>query len=124
MTPHALIVEDNAELSGLLADILTMMNIHADIAGDGRIATEKLAATVPDVVLLDMHIPFISGGHLLDQIRHDCRLADTRVLVITADALQAERARVDADVVFLKPVSMEQIQDILPRLVPGVSQPN
>ena len=119
MNLQALIVEDNTELSELLADILFSLDIRTDVAYEGRTASQKLKTTVPDLVLLDMHLPHVSGVELLKQIRSSDRLERIKVIVITADALLAEATRDQADATLIKPVGIDDLRNTVFRLVPG-----
>ncbi len=118
MILQALIIEDNFELNAVLADILLMLGIQVDTARDGSVALKKLKGTVPDLVLLDMHIPNISGQELLNQIRGDKRFQNTKVLVLTADVLLAKAIRNQADAALTKPIGIEQLQDAIFQLLP------
>lgn len=110
MNPQALIIEDHFELGDIFADLLTFMGIQAEVVRDGKLAAQRLKEVVPEIVLLDMHLPNVSGRQLLAQIRADQRLSQTKVLVMTADSQQGESLRREADVVFIKPVALDQIQ--------------
>ena len=79
---------------------------------------------VPALVMLDLHIPTITGEVLLRQIRADPRLADTRILLATADALRAEVLRPEVDMVLLKPISFTQLSDLAARLLKAITLKN
>jgi DNA-binding response OmpR family regulator len=77
-----------------------------------------LIETQPAVVVLDLHLPYISGVEILRQIRAEARLAEMRVMITTADSLNAERLRGEADLILLKPISFSQLRDLAARLRP------
>jgi DNA-binding response OmpR family regulator len=108
-TPLALIIEDDEDLSMIFAAALAAAQFKTEVIQDGNTAAVRLAATRPDVVVLDLHLPNISGRELLEQIRGDARLAHTRVMLASADALMAQSMRRDADLVLLKSVSFSQL---------------
>jgi CheY-like chemotaxis protein len=81
-----------------------------------------LANLTPALVVLDLHLPHVSGKTLLRQIRADERLRETRVILTTADALMAAHLDEEADVVLLKPVSVTQLRDLATRLRPGYNE--
>jgi CheY-like chemotaxis protein len=68
-------------------------------------------------VVLDLHLPGVSGRKLLDVIRADGRLTKTRVILATADYRTAEELRDSADLVLLKPISFKQLRDLSARLL-------
>ena len=75
-------------------------------------------------MVLDLHIPTITGEVLLRQIRSDPRLADTRIILATADALRAEVLRPEVDMVLLKPISFTQLSDLAARLLKAITLKN
>lgn len=114
--PFALIIEDNEKLAAIFAQALQMAQFETEIVSDGTMALDRLAGTIPKVVVLDTHLPGVSGREILKQIRQDERLVLTRVIVATADALIAEGLRSQADLVLLKPISFTQLRDLAMRL--------
>lgn len=119
MSKHlALIIEDDDKLANIFSLALDAADFKTDVARDGETALAKLAATTPDLVVLDLHLPQVSGEDILKQIRADERLARTKVMIATADALMAESLRRKADLVLLKPVSVNQLTQLALRLRP------
>ena len=59
------------------------------------------------VVVVDLHLPGLSGLDLLEYIRAEARLAQTRVIVMTADVPLADTAGKLADSVMIKPASID-----------------
>ena len=113
----ALIIEDDQKLASIFAAALKMVKFDPEIIHDGHTASTRLAATIPDLVVLDLHLPYVSGQDLLKQIRADARLTQTRVIIVTADSALAENLQ-EADLTLLKPVSMVQLRDLALRLRP------
>lgn len=120
----ALIIEDHENLAKTFAKALSTANFETEIAKNGQDALARLASMTPDVVVLDLHLPKVSGKDILKQIRDDTRLAKTRVMVVTADALLAENLRKEADLVLLKPVSFGQLQDMAIQLLTSDKEPH
>ena len=114
--PLALIVEDNYDLSRIFAQALQSAGFEPQIVRTGDLALLRLASITPDVVVLDLHLPYVSGTEILRQIRADPRLAKTRVIVTTADERMAETLREEADLVLVKPISFSQLRDLSVRL--------
>ena len=115
----ALIIEDNSDLAVIFAQALQAAGFATGIIRDGDQALARLAIATPDVVVLDLHMPRVSGAEILRRIRADARLAGTRVIVATADAYVADVLREQADLVLIKPVSFTQLRDLAGRLVPS-----
>jgi two-component system cell cycle response regulator DivK len=115
--PFALIVEDDIELSDIFSVVLRASGMDTEIVRDGKQALGRINATMPDVVVLDMHLPNVSGLEILAEVRANLTLRGLRVVVVTADALLAKASEDQADMTLLKPVSFSQISDITSRLV-------
>lgn len=79
---HILIVEDEAEMAGLLSRGLREESYEVSVARDGRTALELSAANAFDVILLDVMLPQMDGLQVAKQLR--CREAETPVLMLTA----------------------------------------
>ena len=112
----ALIVEDEAELADIFARALAKAGFVSEITMDGDTALSWLSSTKPDLVLLDLALPGTQGEDILDHIRTDPRLANTKVIVATAYGELAEPLKEKADVVLIKPVGFTQLRELAARL--------
>ena len=112
----ALVIEDDTDLSEIFSRALQKAGFEVESILDGRTAQERLKEAVPNVIVLDMHLPFVDGPTLLKQIRADPRLGKTRVIIATADSNQAEFYRDMATIVMVKPITFSQLRDISARL--------
>lgn len=112
-----LIIEDAPEIAEIFSEILKSHGLETQIVNDGAGALQAIHEHQPALILLDMHLPNISGQEILTHIRRDPCLANTRVIAVTADALLARTLEVDADLVLIKPVSYGQIRDLTRRLL-------
>jgi CheY-like chemotaxis protein len=83
---------------------------HIVEADDGEESLELARKVRPDVVILDMMMPRLSGLEVLTWLRQEKELSDTRVIVLTAQPEAREDAlREGADVVMVKPFEPSQI---------------
>jgi len=114
--PFALIIEDDYDASLIFAEALQAAGFETEIIRSGDTALARLAATTPDAVVLDLHMPHVSGVDIMEQIRADERLAETQVIVATADPRLADTLQDDADLVLIKPISFSQLRDLAARL--------
>lgn len=123
MSELALIIEDDEDLASIFAEALRGVGFEVELVADGQIAQERLKnGTVPFLVLLDMHLPHISGADLLTNvIRKDERFAKTIIIITTADARMGEAYGEQVDFVMIKPISFVQLRDLTRRLKPKES---
>lgn len=120
MNELALIIEDDEDLANIFAEAVRGVGFDVELVADGRLARERLrSGLVPYIILLDMHLPHISGADLLTQIiRKDERFANSIVVITTADARMGEAYTEQADFVLVKPISFVQLRDLTSRLKP------
>lgn len=119
MSELALIIEDDADLADIFAEALRSVGFEVDHAADGKIAQGKIRSeVVPYLILLDMHLPHISGADLLTEMKADKRFSDTTIIITTADARMGETYRDQVDFVLVKPISFVQLRDLTARLKP------
>ncbi len=114
--PFILIVEDERDIAALFRHVMDLAGYRTEIASNGRAALERLGSCEPDVVLLDLSLPGISGVNVLQRMRVDERLKRIPVVVVTAYSELADNLAVEPDLVMLKPVSAVQLTDLVHRL--------
>src|SRR5260221_9580636 len=107
------IVDDDIDICDTFADILTHTGHEVKILNSGTEAFRLLPKLVPDVVLLDMHMPGVSGVLTLSYIRRLSRLANTKIIIISGHPELAESAKSiwGADLFLPKPISPKQLVD-------------
>ena len=110
--PLAFIVEDNPDLSEISAEALREAGFAVETIARGDKALARLAETVPVIVILDMHLPGADGERILHYIRSEPRLAQTRIVITSADAFMARVLDGQADLTLLKPVDFYQLRDL------------
>lgn len=115
--PLALIIEDNEMLSSLFEEAFIEAGYETETALDGQKASTRLQEITPYIILLDLHLPYVSGETLLTQIRTDSRLDDTRIIVASADGTWSAHLESDVDFVLNKPVSYVQLRLLASRLL-------
>lgn len=110
--PLALIVEDDPQLVNIFSIAMQIAGFETDTAADGRAALDKLTRLTPDVILLDVHLPHVSGSDVLRHIRADARLQKSTIVLSTADSREAAQLRTEANLVLLKPVSFKELVEL------------
>ncbi len=106
-----LIVEDNDMNRKLFRDILHVHNFDVIEASTGPEAIELAANETPDLIILDMQIPEISGPEVVRWIRGASNLSHTPIIAVTAFAMKADEARfldTGVDAYLPKPISIDK----------------
>jgi two-component system, cell cycle response regulator DivK len=115
----ALIIEDDEDLANIFAEALHGVGYEVEQVADGKIAQERLkSGPAPFLILLDMHLPHVSGGDLLTNMKKDERFANTIIIITTADARMGDAYSDQVDFVMIKPISFVQLRDLTHRLKP------
>ncbi|HXF85497.1 MAG TPA: response regulator [Anaerolineales bacterium] len=103
-----LIVEDDADMRRLLKIVVESLNAETQEAEDGETAIRIIEnGDNPDLVLLDLHLPNVSGDEVLDKIREHCN--NCIVVVVTADVFAASGFIEKVDGVFTKPFKTKEL---------------
>ena len=116
--PSALIIEDDRDIVALFRHVLDLAGYRTEIVLHGKVAVEYLSKTRPDIVLLDLGLPGVSGSEILVMMREDERLKDVPVVVITAHPHLAEILPAAPQLVLIKPVNIEQLSNLILRICP------
>ena len=116
--PFALIIEDERDIVALFRHVLDLAGYRTEIVLDGKVAMEHLSRTTPDIVLLDLGLPGLSGTEILVRMQADERLKKIPVVVITAFPHIAQALPVTPQLVLIKPVNIEQMSTLIQRICP------
>ena len=119
MSELALIIEDDEDLASIFAEAMRGVGYEVEHIADGKLAQERLKnGNIPFIILLDMHLPHVSGGDLLAEIKQNENYSTTTLVITTADARMGDLYRDQADFVLVKPISFVQLRDLTSRLKP------
>jgi len=107
--PVLLIVDDDQELCSLLVEYLTPEGFAVELLANGAAALERLARSSPDLVVLDVMLPEISGFEVLRRIR---ATSGVPVIMLTARGEEVDRVvglEMGADDYLAKPFSPREL---------------
>jgi two-component system, OmpR family, alkaline phosphatase synthesis response regulator PhoP len=108
-----LIVEDDVHLAYLLGYLAQKEGFTVEQVADGRAASQRLAmAPVPDLVLLDVMLPYTDGFELLSRLRATAGWQHVPVIVLTAKVHEEDAVRalaLGADDFLTKPFSPAEL---------------
>ena len=86
-----LIVEDNDDIANIMRITLDYLGIESHIARNGTLALEFVSDRMPDLMLLDIGLPGMTGWEVLEAIKNRYPDAEFPVIVLTAFADPANR---------------------------------
>lgn len=85
-----LLIEDEDLITNLLSETLEKSGFEAETAENGREGLLKIKQTNPDIILLDIILPDISGFEILKKIKESENFKDVPVIVISNSGRSAE----------------------------------
>jgi CheY-like chemotaxis protein len=112
VSPKVLIVDDSSDNVEMVSLLLSKRGFDVTSAPDGPGALEALEAARPDVILLDVMMPSMSGMEVLDRIRANPQHANIPVILVTAktgDEDVLEGYKFGADYYITKPFTARQL---------------
>lgn len=97
MPEQILVVDDSKLVTDIVKMRLSMYGYHVRLAHSGEDALKAIASEVPDLLVLDVHMPGIDGYEVCRRLRDDPALDDLRIIMLTSseDKLAAFEAGVD-----------------------------
>jgi PAS domain S-box-containing protein len=116
---RVLVVDDNIDLTEMLAMVIEAAGHHVRKAFDGRSAVSAARAYAPDVVLLDLGLPGMSGLEVAAELRRHPETAATRLIAVTGWGQAEDRQRTSAagfDHHLTKPTDPQSLQRLLAEL--------
>ena len=94
MGQKILVVEDNELNLKLFCDLLRAHGYEAEPVRDGREAVARARDFAPDLVIMDIQLPHISGLELIDQLKADEELKAIPIMAVTAYAAKGDEERI------------------------------
>lgn len=116
MTERILVVDDDPDALALIQLMLRRRGFEVETAPGGAEALEFLANDLPDLVLLDLMMPFMDGHEVCTRLRADPRTASLPIVMLTAKSQVASRVeafRLGADDYVVKPVHPDELMNCI-----------
>ena len=122
-----LVAEDDVDIRNLLVMALQLQTLDVIEAYDGQDALDKIIEKEPDIVLLDIAMPHLSGFEVCDLIRQNPPIEDTPVIFVSAKIEQSELIKsrsLGVDTVIEKPFDFTYLVSKINELVnrPGTGR--
>ncbi|QIQ87710.1 response regulator [Erythrobacter sp.] len=122
MTKRIMVVEDNDLNRKLFCDVLKANGFEVEPVADGGKVLETARAMTPDLIIMDIQLPGISGVELIEAARRDTALRAIPVLAVTAFAAKGDEDRIrsaGASGYLAKPVSISPFMSAVKALLPN-----
>ncbi|MDO6497313.1 quorum-sensing sigma-54 dependent transcriptional regulator LuxO [Photobacterium sanguinicancri] len=108
---QVLMVEDTASVAALYKSYLNPLGLQVDIVGTGQEALDMIALAVPDLILLDLRLPDMTGMEVLESVRRD--YGNVPVVIMTAHGsidVAVEAMRYGAQDFLIKPCEADRLR--------------
>ncbi|MBT3396918.1 MAG: response regulator [Alphaproteobacteria bacterium] len=122
MTKTILIVEDNELNMKLFRDLLKAHDFETLETRDGMEALDMARANKPDLILMDIQLPGVSGLEVTRQIKADDSIKSIPVVAVTAFATKGDEDRIregGCEAYIAKPIRIEELISTVRRFVDG-----
>ena len=119
-TRSVLVVDDEQDTAEMLVEMMRVSGYHVFKSSGGRQAMQMIAREKPDVVLLDVMMPVVSGFDVLRYMRHDPRLQKIPVIILSAKCMPSDiKSGLDAgaDLYLTKPVGCEDLRSAIEEVI-------
>ena len=119
-----LVVEDNELNLKLFCDLLRAHGYAAEPVRDGREAIERARSFGPDLIVMDIQMPHITGLELIEQIKVDDDLKAIPIMAVTAYAAKGDEERIrdaGAEGYVSKPISVMRFVEAVAALLAAAS---
>ena len=114
--PLIMLAEDNPVAARVFSDYLNALGYQVSLASNGTEVVERAREVIPDLILMDVHMPGMDGIAATQRIRRDASLQHIPVVAMTALVLPGERQRclaAGANEFISKPFSMVRLEEVL-----------
>jgi CheY-like chemotaxis protein len=115
-----LVADDKAPGRELIRTVLEQSGHLVFEAGDGAEALQRAREQLPDLIILDLHMPLLDGFGVLKELKQDQRFAATPIIALTASAMQGDRERALSagfTAYIAKPISLSALRSEMQRLL-------
>ena len=126
MAKKVLVVEDNELNMKLFNDLLQAHGYNTLQAKDGRVVIKMTRKNRPDLILMDIQLPEISGLEIIKMLKADDDLCSIPVVAVTAFAMKGDEQKIRSggcDGYIAKPISVASFLQTVSRFLEGPPTP-
>ena len=116
MAKKVLVVEDNDLNRKLFGDLLRAHGHEVEPLRDGREAVARAGAFAPDLIVMDIQMPHVTGDELIGTLKADEALRHIPIMAVTAYASREDEERIrarGADAYVSKPISLARFMEVV-----------
>jgi two-component system cell cycle response regulator DivK len=114
VTKKVLVVEDNELNLKLFCDLLRAHGYDAEPVRDGWDVVGRARESRPDLIVMDIQLPHVTGLELIETIKGDATLRDVPIMAVTAYAAKGDEERIreaGAEAYVSKPITVSRFMD-------------
>lgn len=93
LLPKVLVIDDDLPIRVLMQNLLREFQFEAILAGSGAEAVELAMRERPDVILVDLNMPGMSGEETIAALRTEAGLTETPMMILTGEPLSSAELR-------------------------------
>ncbi len=120
MAKRVLVVEDNELNLKLFCDLLRAHDFAAEAVRDGREAVARAREVMPELIIMDLQMPHVTGYELILELKADEALRHIPIMAVTAYSGREDEERIraaGADAYVAKPISLARFMQAVGALV-------
>lgn len=124
MLKKVMIVEDNELNMKLFCDLIESCGYETLSVRDGNGAVDIVRQYLPDLILMDIQLPEVSGLDLTKEIKSDPKIKNIPIIAVTAFAMRGDEERIRAggcEAYISKPISILPFLDLIQKYLGDAS---
>jgi PAS domain S-box-containing protein len=119
---RALVIEDSPSAADQVTRYLNELGIETVTYGQGNSAVSQVLLVRPDIIILDILLPDVSGWDILTELKQHAETRDIPVIITSVVDEPEQAIKLHATAYLVKPVTREHIQSVLQHLFPQMAR--
>lgn len=124
-TGRILVIDDEPEITDIIATFLKEAGYEVETENSGMSALEKAKSFKPDLILLDIMMPFMDGYEVCEELKRIAQTKKTPIVFLTAKDAKSDEGRSfrsGGDMFIKKPFSCERLLDMVKMVLVSVNR--
>jgi len=115
---NAVIIEDDPKQGAIFKTVVEQAGFNVQLDETGKNYIKFMSSAPPALVVVDMHLPYVTGPEIVDYVRANYRNAV--IAVVTADIFTAKTLESKVDHVLIKPISVARLLNLAESVIDGM----